>query len=314
MIIKINNHELLSHTYSKSSVYHIGDFWPALVDSPPVEESIGFTTTPIIWNQRGELSLLNRFDHSLTKSLKLVSLNMLTPVIEVVTTDLSEQDLEDIFRLEALRSLSVKAVYDELFSIITSGNYVLRLKCPHLPNQIRYLNDNYLLNNIGVNKLSSINKEIDTFICDNLLKETANFELENIKGSYTCFREANQKLFFSDFLSSLIEITTITPQDISAIVSYFIENKILLTPQILSFMNFLKTLKKRCKSFAIFDLINLVRHIEGAKRSENGDIFYNFIDGSLMDKSTNKGLVVDFISTKLSTIKPIDHPSVKGQA
>tara|TARA_R110001583_G_C5607431_1_gene405013 strand:- start:154 stop:1071 length:918 start_codon:yes stop_codon:yes gene_type:complete len=304
MIIKSNNHKLLSHTYTKSSAYHIGKFWPALAESPQLEENIGFICTPIIWNENGKLSLLNSYDRSLTDLLNQTSLNMLTPVIEVVKTDLSKQDLEDIFRLQALRSLSVKAVYDELFSIITSGNYVLKSKCPHPANQIRYLNDNYLLNNIGVNKLSSINKEIDTFVCDKILKERTNLKLEQIKDSYTSFRKANQKLFFSDFLRDLIEVTTITPQDISAIVSYFIENKVLLTPQILSFMVFLRALKKSCESFTIYDLMKIVRYVETTKRSLNGLDSYNFINGSLMDKSISKVSVVNFISAKLPTIKP----------
>jgi hypothetical protein len=229
---------------------------------------------------------------------------MLTPVIEVVKTDLSKQELEDIFRVEALINLPVKAVYDELFSIITSGNYVLKLKCPNLSNQIRYLNDTYLLNKIGVNKLSSINKKIDTFTCEKILKESTNFELEHIRDSYIFFQEANRKLFFSDFLRDLIEVTTITPQDISAIVSYFIENKVLLTPQILSFMVFLRALKKSCECFTIYDLMKIVRYVETTKRSQNGLDSYNFINGSLMDKSISKVSVVNFISAKLTTIKP----------
>lgn len=299
MIIKINQHELLSATYTKSAVYHIGEFWPTLVNSPPLEESIGFIYTPIIWNQNDEVTLLNRFDSGLTDLLESTSLNMLTPVVEIVKTDLSKQELEDIFRVEALRNLPVKAVYDELFSIITSGNYVLKLKSPNLPNQIRYLNDTYLLNKVGVNKLSSINKKIDTFTCEKILKENTNFELEHIRDSYMSFQEANRKLFFSDFLRDLIDITPSSPQDISAIVSYFIENKILLTPQILSFMSFLKILKKSNVSFSIFDLMNLVRYIEETKRSQDGIDSYNFVNGSLMDKSIDKSAIFDFIKTRL---------------
>lgn len=301
MILKINNHELLSNTYARCSMYHIGQFWPALTDNLPLEESIGFLHTPIIWNQNNELILLNRFELSLIDHLDQTSLNMLTPVIEIVKTDLSKQELEDIFRLEALRNLPVRSVYDELFSIIISGNYVLKSKCPNLANQIRYLNDNYLLNNIGMNKLSSINKKIDTFTCEKILKESTNIELEHVIDSYTSFREANKKLFFSDFLSYLIELTPISPRDISEIVSYFVESKILFTPQILSFINFLRLLKKRNIDFTIFDLMNLVKYIEETKRSQN--MLYNFVNDSLMDKSTNKSSVVDFISTKLSKLE-----------
>lgn len=303
MILKINNHELLSNTYAKCSTYHIGQFWPALTDNLPLEESIGFLHTPIIWNQNSELILLNRFELSLIGHLDQTSLNMLTPVIEIVKTDLSKQELEDIFRLEALRNLPVRSVYDELFSIIISGNYVLKSKCPNLANQIRYLNDNYLLNNIGMNKLSSINKKIDTFTCEKILKESTNFELEHIRDSYISFQEANRKLFFSDFLRDLLDTTPASPQDISTIVGYFIEYKILLTPQILSFMEFLKLLKNSNVSFTIFDLMNLVRYIEETKRSQDGIDSYNFVNGSLMDKSIKKSAIFDFISKKLSRLK-----------